>query len=179
MNDFEKAEKLRERANVSFEEAKAALEMAGGDILDAMIILENQGKVEKPGNSSYSTKYEDSIRELPAITSDANRDKKSENGSESEFARKAKVFLRKFWVNHVSIDKDGKNIIRMPLWIFTLIVLLGIEIIPIVIVVSLFLGFKYSFGGEDELKLANEAAAKAEKVAGDIVDVVKEEYNKL
>ena len=46
MDTFEKVEKLREKANVTFEEAKAALDEANGDLLDAMILLEKQGKAE-------------------------------------------------------------------------------------------------------------------------------------
>lgn len=40
MDNFEKVEKLREKANVSYEEAKQALENCNWDILDAMIYLE-------------------------------------------------------------------------------------------------------------------------------------------
>ena len=35
MDEFEKVEKLRQRANVSYEEAKKALDEANGDVLDA------------------------------------------------------------------------------------------------------------------------------------------------
>ena len=42
MTEFEKVEKLRERANVSYEEAKEALLASEGDLLDAMIYLEKQ-----------------------------------------------------------------------------------------------------------------------------------------
>ncbi len=55
MDNFEKVEKLREKANVTFEEAKEALEEANGDLLDAMIIFEKQGKAEER-KESYSTK---------------------------------------------------------------------------------------------------------------------------
>lgn len=44
MENYEKVEKLRERANVSYEEAKEALEQNNWDILDAMIALEKSGK---------------------------------------------------------------------------------------------------------------------------------------
>ena len=46
MDNFEKVEKLREKAGVSYEEAKAALEQCNYDLLDAMISLEKQGKVQ-------------------------------------------------------------------------------------------------------------------------------------
>ena len=38
-NQFEKVEKLRERANVTYEEARDALNEANGDLLDAMVLL--------------------------------------------------------------------------------------------------------------------------------------------
>ena len=50
MSAIEQVEKLKEKANVSYEDAKAALEAASGDMLDAMIYLERQGKVQKPQN---------------------------------------------------------------------------------------------------------------------------------
>ncbi len=62
MENYEKVEKLRERANVSYEEAKEALEQNNWDILDAMIALEKSGKAAGPKQTSYSTqdmpKYE-------------------------------------------------------------------------------------------------------------------------
>ena len=57
MEQLEKVEKLRQRANVSYEEAKMALEQSNWDLLDAMVYLEQLGKVKAPNNSSYSTSY--------------------------------------------------------------------------------------------------------------------------
>lgn len=42
MDNFEKLEKLREHANISYEETKQALENSNWDILDAMIYLEQK-----------------------------------------------------------------------------------------------------------------------------------------
>ena len=44
MDKLEKVERLRERANVSYEEASKALDEAGGELLDALVILEKQEK---------------------------------------------------------------------------------------------------------------------------------------
>ena len=59
MENLEKVEKLRERANVSYEEAKEALEASNWDLLDAMVYLEKQGKTKAPEQTAYSTNYED------------------------------------------------------------------------------------------------------------------------
>ena len=55
MEEFEKVEKLRQRANISYEEAKNVLEQADGDLLDAMVILERQSKIKKPETEIITT----------------------------------------------------------------------------------------------------------------------------
>jgi translation elongation factor EF-Ts len=59
MERLEKVEKLRSKANVSYEEAKEALDACIDDILDAMVYLEKNGKVKKPNTDVYTTNYED------------------------------------------------------------------------------------------------------------------------
>jgi hypothetical protein len=55
MTDLEKAEKLREKTGVSYTEAKEALDNSDGSLLDALVYLEKQGKVETPpGGGFYS-----------------------------------------------------------------------------------------------------------------------------
>ncbi len=55
MDHIEMVENLRQKANVSYSEAKESLEKANWDMLEAMILLENDGKIEK-GTSSSSSK---------------------------------------------------------------------------------------------------------------------------
>lgn len=179
MTDFEKVEKLREKANVSYEEAKAALDEANGDLLDAIIILENQGKTPKPSSEKFTTEPE---MENPVTCTNKSEYNRSGNDTKETFrelGRKFRAFINKLIVNFVEISRKENTIIKLPLWIFVLAIILGIHFIPIVIVLSLFFGVRYSFGGKDEMKFANATAEKAEKVAGDVVNIVKDEYNKL
>ena len=53
MEDFEKVEKLSQKANVSMEDARAALEANNWDLLDAMIDLERQGKTASRGQEAF------------------------------------------------------------------------------------------------------------------------------
>ena len=56
MDHFEMVEKLRTKANVSYEEAKAALEKTDWDVLDALVLLESEGKVkEAAAGQEYTT----------------------------------------------------------------------------------------------------------------------------
>lgn len=51
----EQIEKLKQRANVSYDEAKQALEKCNGDILDALILLENQNQYQNYNtNNTYN-----------------------------------------------------------------------------------------------------------------------------
>lgn len=47
MDNLKKVEKLMERADVSYEEAKAVLEECDWDVLEAVVKLESQGKLKK------------------------------------------------------------------------------------------------------------------------------------
>ena len=62
MTHYEMVELLREKANVSYEEAKDALETANWDLLDAIVLLEREGKTQNRP-SSYSTKNEEAEEE--------------------------------------------------------------------------------------------------------------------
>ena len=48
MDHLEMLEVLRDRANVSYEEAKAVLEETNWELLDAMVAIEKAGKTESP-----------------------------------------------------------------------------------------------------------------------------------
>ncbi len=49
---LEQVEKVRSCTGASYEEAKAALEAAGGNVLDAVILLEQQGKTGPTGGTT-------------------------------------------------------------------------------------------------------------------------------
>ena len=45
---LEQVERLREKADVSYAQAKEALEYSGGNLLDALIYLEEKGAIPRP-----------------------------------------------------------------------------------------------------------------------------------
>ena len=167
MDTFEKVEKLREKANVTFEEAKAALEEANGDLLDAMILLEKQGKAETR-RESYSTKDEET--DLMVVEE---AEKKEKRGN--AFTDKVKSLWHKSCENYFVIEREEKVMLNLPIWVFVIILIFSWHVTLIAMIVALFFGCKYSFKGEDEMKAANTVCEKATEAA----EKVKEEYNKL
>jgi len=142
MDKLEHIERLRQRANVSYEEAKQAYEAADGDLLEALIILEKQGKVKAPaGNGYYSS-------EKPPTPS--GRAHENETDDENSFAVGMKKF-GKFLLNLIDKgNKTGFEVIyeekvraKAPVTILVLLVLfLPWVVIPLGIV-GLFFGFRY------------------------------------
>lgn len=174
MDMFEKVEKLRAKANVSYEDAKAALEEANGDLLDAMIILEKQGKTEVPKNESYSTRYEDQNQYPVVLEEQPKREKKSEKCDGRDFKQKAKDLWKKSCENYFVVERNGNIIIDIPIWVFVLILLFTWHTIWAIILISLFFGCHYSFQGPADLDAINNASSKV----SDAAESIKNEFNK-
>ncbi|MCR5332022.1 MAG: DUF4342 domain-containing protein [Lachnospiraceae bacterium] len=175
MDMFEKVDKLRERADVSYEEAKDALERSNQDILDAMILLEREGKTRKEGNGFFSTGG--NTDSAAYDEKQARKERIKENGR--TFGEKVKELFRKSTVNYLVIEHKGETLIKLPILAFILILLFAWYAAIIAVVVSLFCNCKYSFVGEDDLKAANDVCDKAGEIATQVRDKVVDEYNKL
>ena len=176
MNDFEKVEKLKEHANVTYEEAREALRHANGDLLDAMVYLEQQGKATKPEVSSYTTRYEEQrgYEKVEQETS-ADPDKEAAKRFGSSLRRFIKTIWRKLTDNALRmINREGEEVFRIPLWILALVVLFFWHGLVVVLVILLFFGNRYEIVGKDDMTDANEFLNRA----GNMANGVKEEFRK-
>lgn len=167
MDNFEKVEKLVQKANVSYEDAKQALEEANGDILDAMIALEKQGKVKKPETVTYST-Y--GAGASSSNYSDVNSAvERSENTDEKSFAADLGSGLKKFFRytvnNSLKITRRGEQIFKLPLLLTIILMLATLPLAMIAIIISLFCECRYSIVGKDNSKNINEMLDKASDMA--------------
>ena len=178
MEMFEKVDKLRERANVSYEEAKNALDMSNGDILDAMILLEREGKTFKAGCERFNTGYAAGA-ENPQEVSECQTKCGNKKGDGRTLGDKIKALFHKSLVNYIAIDRKDERILRMPVLAAVLIILFAWYAAIIAVVVSLFLDCKYSFEGENEMKAANDVCSKAGEIAEQVKEKVVSEYNNL
>ncbi len=94
------------------------------------------------------------------------RNKKNSSQSIRNFFRKAKNILV---YNSLSITRNGEEKGRIPAWLLAIILVCCFRFSVAVLIVSLFLGFRYSFVGKDDLSKANEVMDKA----GDIAENLK------
>ena len=173
MEMMEKVERLREKANVTYEEAKAALEETGGDLLDAIVLLERQGKVREPAQSTFSTEYEEQTDYIKV------RDKVEEQEkSAPSFGRTIgglfRGFIRFLKQTTFIVTREEDTIFTMPTLVFAILLFFFWEVLAPVMIVALFFGVRYSFDGEEEAEKANSILHKA----GDFAEDVRSEFTK-
>ncbi len=170
MDNLEKVEKLRERANISYEEARRVLEENNWDMLDAIVALEKEGKTAGPVNSEYSTSYEQQTDYEPVKETvyDSKNAKKHAGNNVGAAIRK---FFKICKNNSFCIRKEENLVFKIPLLLMLLLVIWSWKLIAILLIVGLFFGLRYSFEGKDDLKEANDfmdtAGRAADKVKGE------------
>lgn len=165
MTNFEMVEMLREKANVSYEEAKAALEAADWDLLDAVLLLEKEGKVPL-GFSSYSTRTE----EEPEAKEKNHKDFRS---ALRWLAREMGKLLRIGNTNSLVVSRRGEELFSLPVTVFVILMFCSVWTILFAMAFSLFFGVRYSFSGpnlgKDSInRVMNKAADVAENVKNEI-----------
>lgn len=182
MTTIEMVEKLRERANVSYDEAKSALDSCGGDLLDAMIYLERQGKVNPPQGASgfYSTAQE-------ANPYDGQTGGKTVNASIS--GESFSAFMKRIWrwicnvvdkANHNNFEvvQNSKSVLSVPITILIILLICGFWVILPLLVIGLFCGCTYRFiGPEVEKSAVNDVMDSAAKAADNLKSEVMGDKN--
>ena len=160
MDKLEKVERLRERANVSYEEARAALEAADGDLLDAMVLLEKQGKTGSPKQESYSTKYEEQTSYIP-VELKVREQEASAPTFKNSLGKLVKAVARFVTGTSLHITRKGNDLITLPTWIAALLIFFSWRIsVPLALIAMLF-GVRYSFEGKVNTDAANDLLNKA------------------
>ena len=178
MDEFEKVEKLKNRANVTYEEARDALNASGGDLLDAMVYLEKSGRVKGPDKSTYSTNVDDKTdyQNVPNVVQ-----QQSTNNSDPSFGDSLgmliKTAFQKSVTNYLVVFHRDKEKFRVPVLLFIIALLFGNMGLLIVITVSLFFGVRYRFVGQDDLSKVNDFMDQAGNKAVNWMDNARAQKN--
>ena len=175
MVDFEKVEKLVQKANVSYEDAKNALEAANGDMLDAIIALEKAGKVNSQASFTTTSPETSPYKDVPAVVDQTNKTE-----GKSFFKDLGAAIKRGFRYtvdNFVRVVRNDVEVIKLPLWISIIAMLAAWELLLIVIVISLFFDCRYSVVGKDNANEVNRVIDQASTFAGKVKESWNESFN--
>lgn len=175
MEHMEKVEKLREKTNITYEEAKAVLEECDWDLLDAVVKLESRGKIREKSTASFSTEgapEEDapkSPQQLVESYQSYQQDRqKKEKGIFHSLWNGIKYLLRKGCENRFIVRRHGVQLMEIPVLLLVILMIAFFWILLILMFIGLFCGYSYSFAGPDlGRKDINSVMDKASKAAED------------
>ncbi len=165
MDKLKLVDRLREKANISYEEAKIALENSNWDILEAMLYLEKHGKVNSPSVSIfYSNEYRESYTEHEEthnnddnINSD---NSKSKDNFEGIFEAICKVIDTGNNI-FLQVKKSNRVLVKIPLTVVVVLLFFAFWVIIPLIIVALFFDIEISLFSKrfdtDKIDKVNEA----------------------
>lgn len=154
MVTLEQVEKLRQYANISYEEAKAVLEETNGDILDAIVKLEKENRINAPEGGYYNSK--DRNQESHGSDKGEYKEKVAYSGDGASFGELLGKFFR--WCgdlinrgnkNSFVVTKGQEKVMAIPVTILVVLLVFTFWITIPLIIVGLFFGYKYKFVGPD------------------------------
>lgn len=163
MEHMDKVEKLRQKANVSYEDARNALEQNDWDLLDALIALENAGKIKKEPEDSYSTRKEPEPQKQP---------EPDLRGSFTRFFSYIAELINKANLISMDVTRSGKTRVSIPLSVLILLLIFMFWWVVPLMVLGLFFGFRYSFRGHKAADSVNRVMDKAAQTAEDFTESI-------
>jgi len=145
---LEQVERLREKAGVSYAQAKEALEYSGGNLLDALIYLEEKGAIPRPEGAYYSTRGEHA-----AAAQENQAGVPPKPLPEEPKARpRMGIFSRIRYLlldNELEIWRKGQPVTALPVLILILLLVFALYVTLPLLILGLFFGFRYRFSGPD------------------------------
>ncbi len=193
MENTQKIEQLVSKAGCSNEEAKAALEACGWDMLDAIVSLEREGKVKTEESGTAVQYAEEPVEVVPEVSADqidgeysskvTYRYEGADRGQSDAGKTEGKAPKREFglWkriksimMNNrmVIIKSSGRQIVDLPIIVPVIALMVSFWTVLILAVIAMLFGYRFHFEGEDLGKTninntMDKATDYAEKVKND------------
>ena len=181
MATLEHVEKLKARANVSYEEAKEALNASGDDLLDAMIYLENAGKVPAPAHGgAYSSTQSRQEQDSGEKYTGTQQQDESFGEIMGRLYRFICGLIGKGMRNVFEVWRGGEMQFSIPVLLLIALAVLAFYVVLPLLIIGLFFGFKYRFSGRDVdktqvNKVMDSVANAAETFKEEVKEEIKEE----
>lgn len=188
MDNYQKVEQLVNKMGCSYEDAKAALESCGWDMLDAVINLERDGKVKK---ETTEPKAEEPVEITPEVSYDEGSAGNKEDEGKSQKAeggakRKGSLWnrIKRIVMNNrmLIIKGNGQQIVNVPILVPVIALIAFFWGTLILAGLAMIFGFRFHFEGEDLGKTGinntmDKATDYAEKVKNDLAGKVNDRQN--
>lgn len=182
MDKLKLVDKLREKADISYEEAKSALENNNWDILEAMVYLENIGKVKKPEvGEFYTNEYKGSYGNdsggyiLEVNNYKGNRNSHGRNDFEGIFEAICKVIDTGNNI-FLEISRRGRSLIKLPLTVMILLLFFAFWFIIPLMLVGLFFEIEFSIWSK---RFSSNKIDKINKIFKELSDGAQDIVNKI
>lgn len=178
MDFLEKVEKLRDKAGISYEEAKDILTETDGDLLEAMIRLEKEGRIAPPPSPGEDQRRGLKKGHLFSNDDDPGDGQKGQSeGSDAwrGLGQYIKSLIIKGNRNTLRIIKGDNIVAAIPVTVFVAAIIFAFWATVPLMVIGLFAGCSYSFAGPD---LGKDSINKAWDKASEVAENIKEDFKK-
>lgn len=126
---LEKIDMIMQRANVSYKEAKDALERHEGDILEALIELESENKTSRGGTYEKQSHNEQS--------------KQSHQDFWHEFSQGAKDLFKKMSGNSLVLSSKERVYLDVPMIVAVILVMVTLPVSLFLLILPYCFGMKF------------------------------------
>lgn len=176
MATLEQVEKLRQYANVSFAEAKEALEACGDNLLDAVVYLERKGKVQQPAaDGRYDTSADDRQTQSAKTAAPPPQREYPRCRRADSFWKTLGDLVKKGLSNHFEVLRRGEVLISIPVIVLIFLLIFTFWITLPLMIVGLFFDCTYHFRGPD---LGRDSVNRIVNSASDVAEDIKKNFTK-
>lgn len=176
MDQIEKTQKVVEMTGVSYADAKDALERADWDVLSAIVLLEQEGKVERR-TAAYSTGHPnvDNGPSDEMLRSQQQWQESSRRSHCSETTSRIWEQVKRFLAVPLIVERNGRQVAVLPMLIVLIILCAFRTIALVAVIASLFFGVRYRFDGLDAVTVdVNDAMDRMADMADSIASGASE-----
>lgn len=177
---LELVERLREKVPVSYAQAKQALEYSEGNLLDAIIYLEENKAIPRAEDAYYSTKDRQPSPPPPPAGEEAKPEEAPGKAKKLHLFRTLRRWLIE---NELEIWRRSEPVTSIPVLFLIISLVVAFQVMIPLLIIGLFLGFRYQFSGPDlnreELNgVMENVATTAEDMGRRVVEELKAQHDK-
>ncbi len=182
MENLKLIEKLKDKANISYEEAKEILENNNWDILEAIIYLEGTGKIKGPSISTfYTNENKDTFSNDYNIAIYNKKEEKNKSRKFNDFNGIFEAVCNAIdTCNNIFLEirKEGRVFLKLPMTVLILLLLFAFWIGIPLFIIGLFFNIEFSVSAKRvNTDKANEVLKKISMGVKKIKEEIKKGFN--